>query len=306
MTKSNNGTENQTRFDNIARSLAGSGSRRSALRALVSGFGGIVLSGLGIKGAWAAANCLCNNRVYDSDTACCTPSGIVAKHPIADLNACANRVANANHTCTPNGCGGAGASVNPPQSYFGVSFVPACNAHDCCYDKCKSSKTGCDTAFQADMVAICNAAFPGTGWGQSIKRGGCTSQAGIYHSFVASKGQQYYDQAQRESCDCCGPETCRTCAGGSCGALPPCAGGGDCVCFTTPQGQGVCIHGNTPCAGLQSCGSNADCPPGYGCAATSCCGGGPVCGPLCSDLTPASTATRVRAASASGPTMANQ
>lgn len=299
MSKLSRQAERRTRFDNIARSLAGAGSRRSALRALATGFGGMALAGLGIKNSWAASNCLCNNRVYDSDTACCTPSGIVAKHPIADLAACANRVRNTSHVCAPNGCGGAGSWVTPPQSYFGVSFVPACNAHDCCYDRCNASKAGCDTDFHTSLTAICNAAFPGTGWAQDLKRGGCISQGDTYYDFVNARGQPFYDQAQRASCDCCGTETCRTCAGGSCGALPACAGGGDCVCFTTPQGQGVCIHGNTPCAGLSTCASNADCPPGYGCAATSCCGGGAVCGPLCSDISPA----RSRSVAPSGATM---
>lgn len=293
----------QARFDDIARSIAAAGSRRSALRAMVTGIGGIALSGLGIRSSWAASNCLCNNRVYDSEIACCTPSGIVPKHPIADLRACTNRVANIKHKCEANGCGGAGSWKRPPQSYFGVSFVPACNGHDCCYDECKSIKSNCDTRFLADLNQACAAAFPGTGFVQNLKRSGCISTARIYYDYVNTEGQPYYDAAQQKACDCCGTETCRTCAGGSCGALPACAGGGDCVCFTSPQGQGVCIHGNTPCAGLPSCSSNADCPPGYGCAATSCCGTGAICGPLCSDVSPAGTALP-RAKGNSGKTMA--
>lgn len=280
-------TADYASFDNIARSLAGAASRRAALKFAARGLGGIALAKLGIKTAWAAGNCLCNNRVYDSDTACCTAQGVVQKHPIANLASCPKRTKNPSHTCHANGCGAAGSWVTPPQSYFGVSFVPACNTHDCCYDKCNEDKALCDNGFLSNLNTICNTNFPGTGIVQRIKRGGCLQQAQTYYSAVSSYGQGAYDDAQKLSCDCCPAETCRTCAGGSCGAFPPCVGGGDCVCFTSPNGSGVCVHGNTPCAGASTCSSNADCPPGYGCAGSNCCGGVALCGPLCSDVTPA-------------------
>ncbi|WP_343732279.1 hypothetical protein [Duganella sp.] len=273
-------------LDNIARTLAGATSRRTALKMTMATLGGAALSRFGIDNAWAASNCLCNDRVYDSALACCTPAGIVQKHPIARLADCPARTANLSHTCTPNGCGAAGSWVAPPQSYFGVSFVPACDTHDCCYDKCNQVKALCDTNFYDDLSAICNAAFAGTGTIQRIKRGGCLKQAETYYNAVAAYGQDAYDSAQKLSCDCCPPDNCRTCAGGVCGAFPTCVGGGDCVCFTAPDGSGACIHGNTPCAGLPTCTSHDDCPPGYGCAGTNCCGGVALCGPLCSDLTP--------------------
>jgi hypothetical protein len=281
-------TSDHTVLDDIARTLAGATSRRAALKTVVLGLGGMTLARFGIDNAWAARNCLCNNRVYDSDLACCTPNGVVQKHPIANLADCPSRTANLAHTCTANGCGAAGSWVSPPQSYFGVSFLPACNTHDCCYDKCNQNKAACDTNFLSDLSAICTGAFAGTGTIQNIKRGGCLSQARAYYNAVSSYGQSAYDDAQKLSCDCCPPAACRTCAGGSCGAFPACAGGGDCVCFTTPNGSGVCVHGNTPCAGLPTCSSNDDCPPGYGCAGSNCCGGTALCGPLCSDLTPSS------------------
>ena len=154
------------RFDDIARSMASAGSRRSALRAMAAGIGGMVLSGLGIRSSWAAGNCLCNGRVYDSDLECCTPSGIVPKHPIADLKTCPNRVANKSHQCTDNGCGGKYSRYVVPQQYFGVDFKPACKIHDCCYDECNRVKSGCDTAFLNDLNRACNEAFPGTGYVQ--------------------------------------------------------------------------------------------------------------------------------------------
>ena len=225
--------------------------------------------------------------VYDSSVACCTPTGVVQKHPIADLTRCPKRVKNATHTCVPNGCGGNGG-IGVPNSFGSANFEPSCNTHDCCYDQCNSDKAACDTNFRTSLLTACAAAYPGSGMVDSIKRSSCNAAANTYYGFVDSQGQKYYNAAQQQSCDCCGPESCATCAGGACGNLPGCAANNpDCLCFTTPEGQGACIPGSTPCAGLKPCATSSDCPPGFGCAVTSCCGGGGVCGPLCSDVTPA-------------------
>lgn len=274
-------------FDDLTRSIASSPSRRVALKSTFLALSGVVLAKIGIRPAWAAANCLCNGVVFDSDLSCCTSTGVVQKNPIADLARCPSRVANAAHTCVPNGCGGAGG-VGVPNSFGAANFRPSCNTHDCCYDRCNSARATCDTSFQADLLASCAAAYPGTGALQSIQRGSCNAAANTYYGFVNSQGQTYYDAAQRASCDCCGTQACPTCAGGACGNLPRCAAvNPDCLCFTTPEGGGACIPGSTPCAGLRACSRSADCPPGFGCAVTSCCGGGGVCGPLCTDVTPA-------------------
>lgn len=277
------------RFDDLARSAGSNVSRRGALKITALGLAGLTLYRLGWPNAWAAGNCLCNGIVYDSDSGCCTAHGVVQKNPIANLADCPNKVKNATHVCSPNGCGGEGG-YQPPQGFFKANFMPACNTHDCCYDTCNGDKAACDNAFLAALQASCQAAYPGTGVLDGIKRSSCLSAASTYYDFVHAFGQKYFDQAQRQACDCCGQQNCATCAGGVCGALPACAGGGDCVCFTTPQGDGACIHGDTPCAGAQVCASNSDCPPGYGCAATNCCGGSALCGPLCSDVTSAGAA----------------
>ena len=290
-------------FDNLTRSVAGTTSRRGALRVALTGLAGLALSRIGINTAWAAANCLCNGTVYNSATACCTATGVVQKNPIADLARCPGKVANATHTCVPNGCGGAGSWAPVPDSYFSANFNPACNTHDCCYDRCNSDRGACDTAFRATLRAACNGAYPGSSWYQRRQLSFCLSTADTYFDYVNSDGQPFYNEAQRQSCDCCGTQTCQTCAGSSCGSLPSCSATlPDCLCFSTPEGTGACIPGSTPCAGLSRCTSSAQCPPGFGCAATSCCGGSSgVCGPLCSDVRP--NLTQARSASAVGPTM---
>ena len=98
-------------FDNLTRSVAGTTSRRGALRVALTGLAGLALSRIGINTAWAAANCLCNGTVYDSATACCTATGVVQKNPIADLVRCPGKVPTTSPSypgCRPNGCGGQG------------------------------------------------------------------------------------------------------------------------------------------------------------------------------------------------------
>lgn len=295
-------------FDDLTRSVAGASSRRDALKIAFYGLAGYALAKFGVRSAWAAANCLCNGVVYDSSLSCCTPGGVVQKHPIASLASCPNRVPNATHMCAPNGCGGEGG-VPVPNGYGAANFRPSCNTHDCCYDACTTSgtaKAGCDTDLYNNLLAACATAYPGTGVLDRIKRGSCNNVAATYYSFVNRFGQTFFDAAQQQSCDCCGDQPCLSCAGGACGNLPHCAANNpDCLCFTTPEGTGACIPGSTPCAGLRACNSSADCPPGYGCTKTSCCGGGGVCGPLCSDVRPAGAAVSrsSKTLAATGPTM---
>ena len=45
-------------FDNLTRSVAGTATRRGALRVALTGLAGLALSKIGINTAWAAANCL--------------------------------------------------------------------------------------------------------------------------------------------------------------------------------------------------------------------------------------------------------
>lgn len=290
-------------FDNLTRSIAGTTSRRGALRVAFTGLAGLALSRIGINTAWAAANCLCNGTVYDSATACCTAAGVVQKNPIADLARCPGKVPTTNPTyvCQPNGCGAKGGTP-VPNGFLGANFKPACDTHDCCYGRCNSVKGTCDTDFLSSLSLSCAARF-GLGLPSPQLLGMCLATAGTYYAFVAAFGGGPYDQAQRGACDCCGTQTCQTCAGSSCGSLPRCSATlPDCLCFSTPEGTGACIPGSTPCAGLTRCTSSTQCPPGFGCAATSCCGGSSgVCGPLCSDVTP--NLTQARSVNAVGPTM---
>lgn len=81
------------------------------------------------------------------------------------------------------------------------------------------------------------------------------------------------------------PPPIEACDGATCGSFQMCTSlNPDCVCVTTDFG-GYCIPSSTSCTGLQACGPNHSCPPGFVCAIDTCCGNtvgghGNVCVPL--------------------------
>jgi hypothetical protein len=268
-------------FDNIARAVGSATSRRDAFKAMLGGLAGVALMRLGIPTAWAAGTCLCNGQTYDPNTGCCTPTGVVQKHPIANLAQCPNKVPDPTYTCVPNGCGPAGGP-SVPNNFGAAQFRPCCNLHDCCYGSCNSDKKACDEDFGLCLFSECATAYPGENIIGFIIREMCVAVEETYRLAVSSLGGDAYDAAQQQACDCCGAQPCVSCnpAGGECGALPPCNGGGDCVCLTTVVGGSACVHGDSLCrvyAGF--------CPDGF-VGVFACCGADqpvlPTCLPLCS------------------------
>lgn len=273
-------------FDNVTRIVGSEIPRRTALALGVKGLAAAFLASFGVRNSWAQQTCLCQGQVYNPVTTCCTPSGRQTKYPIANLDACPNRVPHPGYVSVPNGCGAQGGQQFPG-SFGAASFTPCCDTHDVCYGTCNSNRTTCDNNFEVCLTASCDAAYPGGGL-NAIRRSTCRGAANSYWAAVASFGGSAYNAAQSGACDCCSQSTCpQSCAGSSCGSLPPCAPGGDCVCFTSTEGAGACVHGNTPCSSVPRCTTTADCPSGYACLTTSCCGSFGVCGPLCNPLVPA-------------------
>ncbi len=277
-------------FDEMSRIVAAGIPRRAALKLAMQGMMAVVLARFGVSTAWAQAPCLCMGQSYDAATACCTPSGVQPKHPIASLAACPSKVPHPGYVAVPNGCGPDGGAITPfiPNGFGAASFLVCCNNHDVCYGTCNDVKASCDSNFLTCLTASCDAAYSAPGMLTTIKRTSCHGAANTYYSAVSNGGQSAFDAAQSDSCDCCGDTTCpESCAGSVCGSLPGCAPGGDCVCFTDTEGTGACVHGATPCSAVTACGTTADCPSGTACLTTSCCGGSGVCGPLCSPIGPA-------------------
>ncbi len=274
-------------FDNVIRNIGYSDSRRQAVKYGFTGLVGAAFYDFGLKTLWAADNCLCNGRIYDPDTECCITGTVQIKNPISDLDLCPDRVPHPGHTCVSNGCGAEGGR-SFPGSFGNAEFTPCCNDHDCCYGECNSNRGGCDTTFEECMTAACDAAYPGSGYPDRLKRSSCRGAANTYWAAVAAAGQAAYDAAQRAACDCCESSSCaEQCdGGGSCGLFPSCEGGADCFCFAAVEGGGACAHGDTPCDGIQTCTSSSECPSGYACLNATCCGTEAVCAPLCSAVTP--------------------
>jgi hypothetical protein len=267
-------------FDRFARSLGSQVERRDVLQVALFGMVSTLLGSLGLKPAWAAANCLCGRQLYDTAIQCCTPTGVRPKHPIADLAGCPNRVPHPGYTCVPNGCGAAGGQAFPG-SFGAANFLPCCDGHDCCWGTCNSDRNACDGAFLTCLQGACNSAYPpnivlGVDVNR-IRRGVCRAAADAYFRGVQTErwGAPAYTAAQQAACDCCATQNCVTCPGGTCSALPSCQDPG-CVCFQTVEGVGFC-HLPQLCAGLSSCATSAACPAGWACVSVTCCGSNPIC-----------------------------
>lgn len=266
----------ESSFDNFSRSVGSQMNRRDVLKVSFLGMFSVLFGGLGLKEAWAAADCLCGGQLYDPATGCCTPTGVKPKYPIANLDSCPNRVAHSGYTCVPNGCGASGGQ-SFPGSFGAASFISCCNGHDCCWGNCNNDRNDCDNGFLACLQASCDAAYPSTSILNKIKNGTCRATASSYFLGVQTDkwGTPAYVAAQQAACDCCGAEPCKTCPGGSCGALPSCQDPG-CVCFQTIEGKGFC-HLPQSCTGLANCSSTASCPSGWACVSVTCCGPNPIC-----------------------------
>jgi hypothetical protein len=300
-------------FDLLTRSFGSGLPRRQAFGIFFKGIIGVALAQIGIHNTWAVDTCLCNGSVYDPTTACCTPSGVRVKYPIAKTSDCPGKVPHPGYVARFDGCGSKASVFNPnrvPQGWGGADFSQCCNSHDVCYGTCNREKgNDCDSPFFDCLSTACAAAYPLDSITHALLNHQlyeqCLNAATTYYAAVSLGGAGPFEAAQAHACDCCSESTCpNSCAGSSCGSLPACVGGGDCVCFTSTESTGACIHGNTPCAGIQSCSSTANCPPGYACVATSCCGSTGVCGPLCNVIGPATKTVLLKTSiQTQGPTL---
>ena len=87
-------------------------------------------------------------RVYDPETQCCTEGGIAQKYPIEDADyypRCEKtRVKRAGRE--PSGKGFCGPEGGPraADGFGRANFLPHCQAHDDCYDTCRSDRERCD------------------------------------------------------------------------------------------------------------------------------------------------------------------
>jgi len=268
-------------FDDIARFIGSKIPRRRALKLTLAGLAGAALVELGIKPAWAFETCDCNGQSYDTDVSCCTPSGVQQKYPIVDLSACPDKMPHPGFVPVPNGCGGAGSIFTPiiPNRFGSADFTPCCDTHDICYGTCNKVKSQCDNNFLGCLQASCMAAYSD----KPVRLKACLKVAGIYFGFVDSRGQNFFDNGQKEACDCCGTQSCG-CTPGTCGTFTECAPfagpPSGCFCFQTAEGGGKCTQ-NFFCSSTAFCTSSSQCGPGSACVVNTCCGPQGYCTPIC-------------------------
>jgi len=140
------------------------------------------------------------SRVYDPKTECCTKDGIEQKYPIRRYERCRKtRVPRAGYK--PKGGGGCGPEGGPkfPDGYKKASFLGACQAHDRCYDTCRSDRSECDEKFAKRVRRACASAYPVRG----PKRHACMRRAELYSNAVIALGSVAYAEAQSKACQCC-------------------------------------------------------------------------------------------------------
>jgi len=76
-------------------------------------------------------------------------------------------------------CGDACTDEIVPDTPWGIKFTPCCEKHDLCYEKCETSRTGCDLAFLDCMLKVCK---------RTKKKLRCRYAAFTYYAAVALKG----------------------------------------------------------------------------------------------------------------------
>lgn len=96
------------------------------------------------------------------------------------------------------GCGSETSDVNVPDGLFGVNFMPACRAHDECYDNLLETKKYCDNQLGVDITTACNKAFFGKSGseGTLIK---CYYTGAAYKAAVSAAGGDAYKAAQKSA-----------------------------------------------------------------------------------------------------------
>ncbi len=79
----------------------------------------------------------------------------------------------------------------------GISFYPACQAHDACYGNCQKKtrdeddKEACDNEFKQLMTAICDKVT------NKIRRSSCLNNRDLYYSAVKKLGKSAYIEAKK-------------------------------------------------------------------------------------------------------------
>ena len=124
-----------------------------------------------------------------------------AEVPDPQLRALSQNARAARGVQAKGGGGGCGPEGGPkfPNGYKKASFLGACQAHDKCYDTCRSDRSECDEKFAKRVRRACASAYPVRG----PKRHACMRRAELYSNAVIALGSVAYAEAQSKACQCC-------------------------------------------------------------------------------------------------------
>jgi hypothetical protein len=195
-------------FDRFTALLAGEQSRRRMLGFL--GWGAIA----GVAGGRLPLARMGRGRAG----AQCHGQPCTVQYPAQNLQDCPCRREHPGYKATSNGCGPAGVLNLPkwaliPDSIAYISFKSACDHHDICYGTCNQTKTKCDDALGDEIYDSCVATYPVSD-GSSLNPFTAFQQAmcnGLGNTYVwgvsGTGGDEAYDAAQKEACECCFPVT---------------------------------------------------------------------------------------------------
>jgi hypothetical protein len=288
------------RFDTLARTLSASGTRRSALAALLTGSlgllglpqpaegrkrrggGNVTIEGPCGDGSRRDNSC---ERARD----CCTG--------ICKRKRCRCRHQGGRCTATRNCCQVAGQALVCDEGTCKPSLCdPACGACErCVRGACEADPLKAGTCCAGDTGVCAGGVCAPCASGQACDGGACCTTAGN----TATNAVPCCDALTE-----CTGRVCKAdcCDGVSCGACRTCAGG-ECVADATQEGQpcnahgGTCLPNGTCITRCQSnpdppfftCPSGCDCVPGIDFGQTPnqglYCGSGPGEGGFCSDDT---------------------
>ena len=102
-----------------------------------------------------------------------------------------------------------------PQRSGPVSFEPGCIGHDECYSTCRKDKGFCDVQLHDTLRAACDAYYlplidqlkragsQGSAMTATVSLQNCRDMADDFFGFVSSMGQEAFDTAQKDYCECC-------------------------------------------------------------------------------------------------------
>jgi hypothetical protein len=271
------GTMDASRLDALAKALAGTGSRRAALRLLAGGLLGGLLAGRAPAGVRAA--CTAHGDPCKRNGQCC--SSFCDRHhcrcPQGTISCDATACCGSGTSCVSGSCQADCQAVDRQQTCGDLGCgqkTNNCNqAVDCgdCGSEASCVSGRCEPDCQAeDLLKTCGERGCGekpNNCGQSVACGDCGSGEVCDGGNCVGSGCQAEDRQTT-----CGPDGCGTTLNNcnqevDCGSCPTLCGDGVCngdeTCSSCPDDCGECPPPGTDCTTDADCVARPCCHPTY-------------------------------------------